>query len=123
MQEGFTAILMVIGAMFMFVAGLGVLRMPDLFIRMSAATKASTLGVGFLLCAVVVKFTYLEIISRTFAIIIFVILTAPVGAHMIGRAAYVVGVPLWKGTIIDQLCGKYDRCSDVSESRSEGNSE
>jgi multicomponent Na+:H+ antiporter subunit G len=99
----------------MYIAGLGILRMPDVFMRMSAATKASTLGIGFLLIAVSVKFPFLEIISRTAAIIIFVLLTAPVAAHMIGRAAYVVGVPLWKSSIVDELCEQYDRCAYTFE--------
>jgi multicomponent Na+:H+ antiporter subunit G len=38
----------------------------------------------------------------------FFLLTAPVAAHMIGRAAYFVGVPLWSGTITDELRGHYD---------------
>jgi len=110
MQEAVCAISMVIGALFMCLAGLGILRMPDLFMRMSAATKASTLGVGFLLISVAVKYPVIEIISRSMAIVVFVILTAPVAAHMIGRAAYIIGIPLWKGSVIDELCGHYERC-------------
>jgi multicomponent Na+:H+ antiporter subunit G len=110
MQDALCALLMVTGAMFMFIAGVGLLRMPDLFIRMSATTKASTLGVGFLLLAVAVKFTYLEMFSRIIAIIVFVVLTAPVAVHMIARAAYIEGVPLWRESIVDQLCDRYDRC-------------
>jgi multicomponent Na+:H+ antiporter subunit G len=78
--------------------------------RMSASTKASTLGVGFLMMSAMVKFSYLEIISRSLAIIVFVLLTAPVAAHMIGRAAYMSGVPLWGRSVLDELCDRYDRC-------------
>jgi multicomponent Na+:H+ antiporter subunit G len=46
---------------------------------------------------------------RAFLTIGFFFLTAPVAAHMIGRAAYLIGVPLWKGTIVDELSGHYDR--------------
>ena len=99
----------------MFIAGLGILRMPDVFMRMSAGTKASTLGVGFLLAAVAVKYPVLEIVSRTVAIIVFVLLTAPVAAHMIGRAAYVIGIPLWKHSIVDELCEHYKRCDFTFE--------
>ncbi|NSW86337.1 MAG: monovalent cation/H(+) antiporter subunit G [Syntrophobacteraceae bacterium] len=109
-QEAVCAIFLIVGSTFIFIAGLGMLRMPDLFMRMSASTKASTLGVGFLLTALAFKFTQLDIVSRAVAVIVFVILTAPVAAHMIGRAAYIAGVPLWYRSVIDELCGQYDRC-------------
>ncbi len=111
MQEVLYLVFMVTGAAFMCIAGLGILRMPDLFMRLSAATKASTLGVGFLLLAVAVKYPVIEIISRSLAIIVFVVLTAPIAAHMIGRAAYLSGIPLWKNSIVDRLCDRYDRCN------------
>lgn len=100
--------LMLIGAFFMFVAALGVLRMPDLFMRLSATTKASTLGASSLLLATAVHFGDYGIASRIAAIIAFIVMTAPVAAHMIGRAAYISRVPLWEGTIRDDLRGRYD---------------
>jgi multicomponent Na+:H+ antiporter subunit G len=108
MIELISAILMLIGVFFMAVAGVGVLRMPDLFLRMSATTKAATLGVSSILLAVAVYSGELGVISRALATIVFVFLTAPIAAHMIGRAAYFVGVPLWSGTISDELHGRYD---------------
>jgi multicomponent Na+:H+ antiporter subunit G len=119
MQELICSVFMVTGAVFMCIAGLGILRMPDLFMRMSSATKASTLGVGFLLAAVAVKFPLLEVVSRTVAIIVFVLLTAPVAAHMIGRAAYVIGIPLWQGSVVDELCEQFDRCDFTFENGAE----
>lgn len=116
MQEGICAALILIGALFMAIAGIGLLRMPDLFMRMSCTTKASTLGMGFLMVAVAVRFPNLEIVTRAIAVTLFVFLTSPVGAHMIARAAYVSGVPLWKKTITDQLCNRYDRCTCTLES-------
>ena len=88
MREIISLALMIIGTLLMVIAGIGIVRMPDLFLRMSAATKASTLGAGFCLLAVVVYFGELGASSRAIAIIIFLLLTAPVAAHMIGRAAY-----------------------------------
>jgi len=98
-----TMILMTIGALFIVVASLGVLRLPDLYMRMSAATKATTLGVGCLLTAAAVHFADLTVTSRAAAVILFVLSTAPVAAHMIGRAAYFSGVPLWERTVVDEL--------------------
>jgi multicomponent Na+:H+ antiporter subunit G len=103
MSEQISAALLVVGACFMLLAGLGVLRLPDLFMRLQAATKASTLGVGCLMLGVAVHFQDLGVTTRAVLIIAFFFLTAPVGAHVIARAAYAVGVPLWKGTITDEL--------------------
>jgi multicomponent Na+:H+ antiporter subunit G len=82
--------------------------MPDLFLRMSATTKAATLGVGFVLLGTAIQYWDIGILSRAIVIISFLLVTAPVAAHMIGRAAYFDGVPLWKKTIVDELKGKYD---------------
>ena len=109
MNEILSSTLLIIGAMFALLAGAGVVRMPDLFTRMQAATKASTLGIGCIVVAVAIHFGELAITTRALAIVIFVFLTAPVAAHMIARASYFVGVPLWEGTIIDELRGQYDR--------------
>ena len=92
----------------MLVSGLGVLRFPDLYMRISASTKASTLGAGFSLLALAVHFNELGITMRAIATIIFLVITGPVAAHLISRAAYFVGVALWKGTIADELHGRYD---------------
>jgi multicomponent Na+:H+ antiporter subunit G len=95
--------LLLIGSFFMLLAGLGLFRLPDIFMRMQAATKASTLGVACILLAVSIHFQELAITIRAILIIAFFFLTAPIGAHMLARAAYAVGVPLWKGSIIDEF--------------------
>jgi multicomponent Na+:H+ antiporter subunit G len=99
---------MLIGAFFMFVAAVGVVRMPDLFLRMSATSKSATLGAACVLLAAAVHFNDFGITTRAVATIAFLFLTAPVAAHRIGRAAYFLGVPLWPGTVRDDLRGKYD---------------
>lgn len=108
MKEIVSTILVLVGTVFMFLAGLGILRMPDLYTRMSATTKVATLGIGSMLLAVAVYFGELGIATRALAAVAFVLLTAPVAAHMIGRASYFVGVPLCKETIADELRGHYD---------------
>lgn len=103
-MEWVVAILVVSGALFTLVAALGVLRLPDVLIRMHASTKAGTLGCGlFLLALAVHSGGDTGVIARAIAAFIFILLTAPVAAHMIGRAAYRTGVPLWKETRIDEL--------------------
>ena len=106
--EVIAGVLLVAGAFFMLVAAIGVVRMPDLFIRMSATTKSMTLGVSFSLLAVAIHFNELGLGSRALAIILFLFITAPVAAHMIGRAGYARQVGLWHGTITDELRGRYD---------------
>lgn len=106
MNDVVSAVLIVVGGAFMLLAGVGVVRMPDLFMRMQAATKAATLGVGCMLLAVAVHFGELTIVTRALLVTAFVFLTAPVAAHMIARAAYSVGTPLWEGTIADELRGQ-----------------
>jgi multicomponent Na+:H+ antiporter subunit G len=101
------AVLMVLGAFFIFIASLGLLRMPDLFLRMSATSKAATLGAGLMLLATSIYFNDFAITIRVLSIIAFITLTIPVAAHMIGRAAYFDGVPLWEKTAIDELRGHY----------------
>lgn len=112
MWQLFIIFLMLVGAFFVFVAGLGALRMPDLFLRISATTKAATMGVGSILLAAGLYFGDLGSASRALAIIAFILLTAPVSAHMIGRAAYLTRSPLSPETIQDDLAGQYDRKSN-----------
>ena len=97
-----------LGALFIAIAGFGILRMPDLFLRMSVSTKAATLGLGLVLAGTALYFADLGVSTRAIATIVFVLLTAPVSAHMIGRAAYSAGVPLWEKTRVDQLRGRYE---------------
>lgn len=101
-------VLIVIGAFFMFVAALGVFRMPDLYMRLHSNTKSATFGIGFLLLGAAAHFADFAVSIRALAIILFLFATAPVAAHMIGRAAYFSRAPLWEGTLSDELKGKYD---------------
>jgi multicomponent Na+:H+ antiporter subunit G len=108
MKETISAVLMLFGSLLMLLGALGVLRLPDLYMRVSASTKASTLGVGFTLLSLAIHFNELGITSRALATIGFIIITAPVAAHLISRAAYLVDAPLWKGTIVDELQDRID---------------
>lgn len=107
MEQLVTAFLLLAGTFFMVVAGLGVLRMPDVYLRMSCTSKAATLGAGCLLGAVAVHSEDVALAVRALATVAFVLLTAPVAAHLIGRAAYRLGVPLWAGSFCDELRGAY----------------
>ena len=116
MQDVLTGGLMLTGALFMLAGSLGVLRMPDLFLRMSASTKAATLGTSALLIAVAVHFGEIGVTTRALATIVFLMLTAPVAAHMLGRAGYFVGVKLADATLIDELAGNYNLETHILDS-------
>lgn len=108
MIDVFLMILSGIGALAIFLASVGLVRMPDLYLRLSVTTKAATLGVGLILVSAAFYFQNVGVTSRVLAIIFFITLTAPVSAQLIGRAAYLIKVDIWKHTINDELEGMYD---------------
>ncbi|WP_226779614.1 monovalent cation/H(+) antiporter subunit G [Oceaniglobus trochenteri] len=84
-------VLLLLGGGFAVIAGLGVLRLPDVLVRMHASTKAGTLACGLIIAAGMVFFADLPVLFRGGLIVGFLMLTAPVAAHMIGRAALRTG--------------------------------
>ena len=116
LQEILSTLLIILGVIFMMVAALGILRLPDFYIRMSAITKAGTMGVGLIVVGIAVYFNELLISAKAFVIISFMILTAPVAAHIIARAAYRQGVPFWGRNLVDELgdiVKERDKCEEV----------
>ena len=96
------AVLVLLGAAFCLVATIGLLRMPDVLMRMHASTKAGTLGAGLILIGTAIGFDSTWAAARAFGAMAFILLTAPVAAHMIGRAAYMSGIVLSPRTWIDE---------------------
>jgi multicomponent Na+:H+ antiporter subunit G len=103
MTDFVIAALLLTGGFFALVAALGILRFPDVFMRLHAAAKAGTLGAGCLLASVAVYFQTTSITARAVAAVVFLLLTAPVASHVIGRAAYRSGTRLWRGTRLNEL--------------------
>lgn len=120
MAESLSLMLLLVGAFFMFVAALGVLRMPDLLMRMHSSTKSATLGAGCALLGAALYFGNVVIGVRAMAAVVFLFATAPIATHLIGRAAYFSGVPLWEGTLSDDLRGRYDEDTHVLSSPTNG---
>lgn len=102
MIDVLTAVLWMSGSGFALLAAVGVLRMPDVFTRMQASTKAATLGLGCLLLGAALQMGDFWSLIRVASIGAFVLLTAPVAAHMIAKAAYFADIPLWEGTVLDE---------------------
>lgn len=109
MNEIVCAACMILGTFFSLIASIGLVRFPDLYLRMAAGTKAGTLGAGLNLLAVAAYYNNIEVTTKVIAAILFFIITAPVGAHMIGRAAYLTGVKLWSKSVRDDLKGHNSR--------------
>lgn len=118
MVEIIVGILAFLGTVFVFLAAVGMIRMPDTYLRISVTTKAATLGIGLLMIAAAIYSYDLAITAKVLAIILFILLTAPVSAHLIGRISYIGGVKLWKESIMDELSGKYDPQTEELESKS-----
>jgi len=103
------AICMLIGSLFILVAAIGVLRMPDLLMRMHAATKAGTLGTGLILIGVMFYFEKWSVTIEAILTILFIYITAPIASHLLARAAYLRGIKLAKITVTDELKEYYNR--------------
>ncbi|WP_262247213.1 monovalent cation/H(+) antiporter subunit G [Parapedobacter soli] len=104
------AVFCTIGALAILIAAIGILRMPDFYLRLSVTVKAATLGGGlFLLCAAFYFPEEVSVTTKALAILFFLVLTAPVAAHLIARTAYLIDTEQWKGTIQDDLVGMYDK--------------
>ena len=107
LRDWVVAVALVLGGFFLFVASLGVLRLPDVIVRMHALTKAGALGAGLVFVASAVHFRDPASVAVSLLTVIFLLATAPVAAHAIARAAYRLGVPLWEKTHLDEWQGKY----------------
>ncbi|MEE4311580.1 MAG: monovalent cation/H(+) antiporter subunit G [candidate division KSB1 bacterium] len=108
MIEIVASIFLIFGSIFMFLSALGILRFPDVFTRMHAATKAASFGSGLMLISVMLYIGGAGVIISALLTIVFIFMTAPVASHMIGRAAYFRGVRLWDKTVVDELKDRYD---------------
>ena len=103
MTDYLTGTLMLIGSIFCLVAALGIVRLPDALTRMHAATKAGTLGAGLMIIAEAFFYRQVGVSLRAATVIALLLLTAPVAAHLIGRASYRSGTTLSDRTWIDEL--------------------
>lgn len=100
-----------VGVLFTLISSVGIIRMPDLYTRVHAVSKAGTLGVAGVLLGVAVSFADLLTGVKIVALIVFFVLTAPVAVHMLDRAAFLTGVLPIPETQPNDLEGGYDRDS------------
>lgn len=112
MSDVVVAVCILGGAGFMLVAAIGILRLPDLYQRLHATSKAATLGVALILSGAAVASGELGLASRCAMAVIFFVLSAPVGAHLIARAADLIGEPAVDGTVDER---RLKRAADAEE--------
>lgn len=92
--------LVIPGVLFMLLAAVGVLRMPDTLMRMQAASKAGTLGVALIAIGAATWLGTMFAAGAALLLIVLFMLTAPVASHLIGRAAYRRGGGLYHRTVL-----------------------
>ncbi|PDT15270.1 Na+/H+ antiporter subunit G [Rhizobium sp. J15] len=98
-----TALLLISGALFALSAAIGLIRLPDLYTRMHSASKAGTVGSGLLLFAAGLYSQDPAILLRAIAGFVFFLLTAPVSAHLLARAAHRSGYDLGGVSVRDDM--------------------
>lgn len=103
MRDVVAAVLLLSGVALALLAAVGILRLPDLYDRMHAATKPATLGMVLLLSGTALRLDEPRDIAKLALVAGLLFLTAPVGAHMIGRAAHRAGVERSPSTVQDDL--------------------
>lgn len=87
---------LIIGTFFICVAAIGIVRMPDVYMRMHALAKAGTIGIGLLTIAVAIYFNDITVTSLVIGVNIFLFLTTPTATHILGKVVVEQGCPLWQ---------------------------
>jgi multicomponent Na+:H+ antiporter subunit G len=95
-------ILIGLGILFNVFGCIGLVRFPDVYNRLQAATKCVTLGTVLLLIGVAVAHGTGAMAAKAMICAVFVLVTSPTAAHAIAKGAYASGIPLWEGTVVDK---------------------
>lgn len=96
-------IFVIAGTGFVLIAAIGLLRFPDFYTRIHAAAKAGTVGSALTLVALAIVSNEMAEVLRAIAAIFFFFLTAPLSAHLLGKAAHSAGYQLWEGSVRDEM--------------------
>lgn len=114
MVEWIIALLIAGGGFFILIAALGVVFLPDLYMRMHAITKASSLALVLFLLAVIIRYPQPGPIILSLILLFFTVATAPIAAHVIARVACMMKVPMAEGCVVDEATedGLFDNIHD-----------
>jgi multicomponent Na+:H+ antiporter subunit G len=94
--------IILVGVLFDLFGCIGLIRLPDIYNRLQAATKCVTLGTCMILVGVAINIGFGEGGAKAIICAVFVLLTSPVGAHALARAAHRAGIRLWEGSVVDK---------------------
>ncbi|WP_316015412.1 monovalent cation/H(+) antiporter subunit G [Roseobacter sp. HKCCA0434] len=114
-MEWIAAAFVLMGSAFTLIAAIGLVKMKDVYTRMHAATKTGTLGLGLICLAALLLAPSWTARIEVVLIFVFMLVTAPIGAHLIGRAAFRAGVPFAERTRFEEGCGDFGRLPHVHE--------
>ena len=109
MNEVIGAILMTVGVLFDLFGCIGLVRLPDVYNRLQAATKCVTLGTIFLLVGVAVGSGWGPTAAKAIICALFILVTSPTAAHAIAKGAYASGVELWENSVVDKYAAEVDK--------------
>ncbi len=109
------AVLLIAGSLLAFIAGLGILRFPDLLSRMHAATKPQVLGLMLLMGGLAIELRNLTVGATLVLVVAFQLVTGPISAHMLSRAGYRTGKVESSLLIVDELTEDLDRAEKLDE--------
>ncbi len=112
MSETIGFVLLLIGVVFDIVGCIGLVRLPDIYNRLQAATKCVTLGTCMILLSVLFYTGFGAIGVKALLCLWFIIITSPTGAHAIARAAHRSGIRLWEGSIMDKYAEDREGAED-----------
>lgn len=114
-----TSIFLILGAFLSLAAGIGLLRFPDAIARMHATTKPQIMGLIFIVLAIALQQRRLSTILLLATLLLFQMMTAPISAHMIGRAGYRTGVIAEGSLLVDELEDAIEQANDEQEQEQE----
>ncbi|MBU1238542.1 monovalent cation/H(+) antiporter subunit G [Myxococcota bacterium] len=100
----------ILGALFLLLASIGLIRMPDVYNRMQAGTKATTFGTIMFLAGIGIASP--GWIPKLIVLVVFIVLTNPISSHILARAAHFAGVPLADRSVTDKLAEHRQKAGD-----------
>ena len=102
-------ILILIGILFNVFGAIGLVRFPDVYNRLQAATKCVTLGTVLLLLGVAIVAGVGATAAKSIVCAVFILVTSPTAAHAIAKGAYASGVKLWDRSVVDKYSEQFDK--------------
>lgn len=102
-------LLMIIGSVFALIAAVGLIRLPDVYSRMHAASKTGSVAAGLILIAVALISLDVAVTLRALVAIAFLLLTTPIGAHLLARSCLLAGSPLSEKTVMNEMADELER--------------